>query len=177
MATLDSPAKSALFPAKRLLAFPIMLGINNHVSVAVREEYFQANVKADFLISDRKRNVFCFADNENVPMTISPKDKVSRLRRSFEWAVHLDFEALANLGREPKPIAFQPGIFAFGKLPQLDTVPMQGILKAWLKLVFLTLSNDTVSKYLLGFVSFPGFMKTVGKHLYGRRRNVFGSLS
>ena len=172
LAALDAAAKSALFPAKRFLAFSVRLGISNRISVAVRKEHFQPHVKADFLTSDRKRNVYGFTDNESVPMTISPKDKMSRLWRSFQWSVHLDFEALANLCRNAKPVAFQPRILTFSKLPQLNAVPMQGILEAWLKFVFFALGNGTVCQHLLGFVSLPSLVKSIGKHLNSRLRNV-----
>jgi hypothetical protein len=103
---------------------PIPARVLYRVAVAVGEKHFQAHVQTDRALQDRRGREGCFTDNQGIPVSIGAKDKVTGLRCSFERAVHLDLEALADLLRNTKVSVFYPGILANLKLSELNGVPL-----------------------------------------------------
>src|SRR5665213_3948108 len=72
----NAAGQRSLLTPKRLLTCAIMARVLYRVAVAVGKKHFQSYVNANILNGKRKWNRNDFADNQDVPVTVSAKNKM-----------------------------------------------------------------------------------------------------
>ena len=93
-------------------------------------------------------------------MIVSTQDQMYRLRSAFKRAMQLDFQGLAQLGRNVKMfvVFIKPDITACPVLPELDRVPLIALLK--------TRKTTLASKFFPGKKPLEGFTESISECLY-----------
>src|SRR5262245_38151773 len=101
------------------------------------------------------------ADDERIPVPISPLDQVTCLGRAFDLTMPLDFDGGAQFSWNAQQPTIKPNILASGELAQLDAMPLIATFETWEAPSFVPMAQ----KY------FQGFVQSVGKCLHGGCRN------
>lgn len=167
--TLLSAGRLALRSPELLLGPPEAARVLDCVPIGVGDEVPQSNVEADRIAVPLLGRISHMADNKDVPMTVGTQEKVRGLGSSFEGAVLLELDAAPELLRDSKPLGFgvEEHVPATSVLAKLYRVPAVRSLEAR--------EADFLSKLLAMENPLEGFVKTVGKRLHSRLRDVLAA--
>lgn len=104
LTSLLASANRSLLASKRGLTLAIVARIVYGNAFAIRQEGFETDINPDIRMGTLTCHVLIldlgFAHNENIPVTISTQDQMSRFWGSFHRAVILDFDRAAQFGRK-----------------------------------------------------------------------------
>lgn len=168
-ASLDATGENALFAPKRLLALAVIARVLNRSTFRVGQEDLETNIQTDggpILYGFNGRH---FTDDERIPMAVSSQDNVNRFWETFEWPMEFDLDEFSELSGYMKmlPIGIQPDIFALAILPEVNGVPLIGVLEAR--------ETGTGVSFFSFQVSAKGLVKSVRERLYCRSRHVLAT--
>lgn len=127
LAAFLAAAKHALLASECLLVLAIVPGVLNGPSLAIGEEAFESHVKADSRMLTYRwvmlRLCLYLADNQGIPMSISPQHQMRRFRGSLYRSMQLDLEDMAELLWHDQILLVLMKRTVFAILPKLDGVP------------------------------------------------------
>ncbi len=164
-AALFAGAQAALLAAQGRLACPKEARVFDRMPIAIGKKDFQAHVDADRRpVISRMRHlarIRQFAHYKRIPVSIRSLNQVARLRRPLHVTVALDLDSRTELARNTEQPAIKPYILAFGKLSQLDAVPLVAAFETReAPIIVLVLQNVL-----------KGFREAIGQTLYRGRGN------
>jgi hypothetical protein len=143
----------------------------DHAALGVGDEVSKANVDTNSLPFPLRRRLPKVADDQNIPMSVGAKYKVSALGGSFERAVQFYLQASAEFVGDVQPLRFavEEHVPPPTLLPKLYGVPAVGALKAW--------EANFAPEFFATKEALEGFVKPVGKRLHRALRNALAAPS
>lgn len=169
--TLLPPGCLALRPTKFFLSALETTRILDRVSIGVRDKVFEANVQTNTGAGPLLGSVSEIANDEDVPMTVGPKNKVSGFGSPFKRAVLLDLKKTSELLRSPEPSSIRVKVHIPPKavLPKLYRMPAVRAFEAR--------KADLLSKLFTVKELLESFVQPVRKSLDRSLRNMFTTAS
>src|SRR5260221_539748 len=143
--------------------------VRNGVALPIRQErlepYITANISMGADAGKMCALWLCLADDQRIPMPISPQDKMDSLGRALDLAMQLDLEEMSQLLRHDEVFLILVHIGIFAVLSKLKRVPLIAFLEAG--------EAYFQSKLFAGKKAFERLGETVSEHLYCCGREIF----
>ena len=173
LTSLFTSTYRSLLTAQCSLTLAVKTGVSNGVAFGVSQKGLESHINTNIAMSAFSRSMlilrFGFADNEDVPMGIGTKHKMSRFRSAFHRTMVLDFDRPTQLARNVQMFLIRgkqhiTTVLLIAVLSQLDTLPL---------IRFLETRETNTSDVVLfcGKKAFEGLTHSIGKHLYSGCRN------
>jgi hypothetical protein len=157
-----APGQLTLLASQGLLRGTIEARVRNGVALAIRQERLQPYINANSSMGADAGKMcalwLCLADDQRIPMPISPQDKMYSLGRTLYLAMQLDLEEMSQLLRHDEVFLILVQVTVFAVLSKLNRVPLIAFLEAW--------EAYFQSKLFAGKKAFERLGETVSEHLY-----------
>lgn len=164
-----TPAHLALFPSERTLRGAIEAWVFHRVALTIGQKAFESNINADGRMLTLSwlmfRSRIRFADNQDVPMPIGTQNEMHRLGGALYWTMQFDLEEVSHFLWDDQVFFVFVQIAVFAVLPQLDGMPLIGLLEAG--------EADAGNVMLLrSQKTLEGLGETIRKHLHRGGRHM-----
>jgi len=165
-----APTQLPLLAPECFLRGAIEARVLNRMAFTIGQEGLQPHIDANIRVLTCGGQMvvlwFRFADDERIPVSISPEYQVHRLGLALDLPMQLDLEEVAELLGDDEMFLVFMQVHIFAVLPQLDRVPAVRFLEAG--------KAHTRNGVLFGGKeAFEGLGETIGQHLDGGGRNMF----
>lgn len=157
-----APTHLALLPSECALRRAIETRILNSIPIRVRQKRFQTNINPNSRMFALRwfvgRVWFLLANDQGIPMPVSTQHHMDGFRGPLKRTMQLNFERLAQLGRDDQMFLVFVHVTIFTVLPQLNRMPTGWLLK--------TGKPDTGNSVLFSSKkTFERFGKAISEHL------------
>lgn len=161
---LPAAAHLALSAPKLLLRVLVAASTGYRVAVGVSKEDPEPDVEADRWAVFGWRRLSKVTNNQRVPITVSPENEVHGFRRTFERAMLLHFDSLAELTGDAKPAVLEPNVPTLPVLAEVYRMPAISRFEAR--------ESRLLSEFFAGDAAPQGFVQPVSKRLYRSRGDM-----